>query len=256
MTTPQLIIFLALLLFIALVALKKHILGPWMLKRAHVTPRVSVYDEISDEQAQILLPPMFFETVVELNAIGFALVSHLVNTNSLRTRMVVSLFVNHEAKTIALVGRIAVRRPVVQRVPVGFIEFNTNLRDGREISTINTSTVHVFYDAPERVVNRVPHLKDAASLFQVHRYVVAQAGSPAVLPEAGTEIDAFREQMIRTNARQAELGYHYLDETGENYRLTWRAAFRSAWRLLWPAKQILQRRQERAGRRLAAVSGD
>jgi hypothetical protein len=69
------------------------------------------------------------------------------------------------------------------------------------------------------------------------------------------EADMFREQNRRTLARQAELGYYFLDESGENYRLTWRGAFRSTWRMLWPLKQIVLRRQESNGRRLAAAAG-
>jgi hypothetical protein len=215
-------------------------------------PKAPGYEEISEEKAHILFPPQFFENISELNAIGFSLVCHLISGDNRKTRMALSLLVNRDTKTIALTGRIALKNPVVNRVPVGFLEFDSQFEDGSEIDTINTPNVHIFYDVPEKIVNRIPHLKDAASLFRVHQYVVGQKTSPAVLPEPGTELDSLRAQNMHTLARQAELGYYFLDQSGEYYRLTWRAAFRSAYRLLWPLKQILQRRQERDGRRLAA----
>lgn len=255
MTTLQLIILSAVFLVCGFLILQKHILGPFLLRAKSVTPRETVYEEISDEKARLLFPPMFFETVSELNAIGFSLVCHLLATKNPRTRMALSLFVNRDTKTMAFGGRVGLKNPVVNRTPVGFLEFNTQLKDGTEISTINTRTVHVFYDSPRMVVNRVGHLKDAASLFSVHQYIVEQKSSPAVLPEPGLEADFFRQQNRRTLARQADLGFYFLDESGENYRLTWSGAFRSTWRLLWPLKQILLRRQDREGRRLAAAAG-
>jgi len=254
MTNPQLIILSALFLICGFLVLQKHILGPFMLKKVHFMPKERVYEEIPDEKAKILFPPMFFEAISELNAIGFSLVCHLVSNDSGRTRSAISLFVNRDTKTMAFMGRVAVRRSVTNRRPVGLLEFNTRLQDGTEISTINTSTVHVFYDLPEKVLTRVPHLKDAASLFRVHQYIVRQRHSPAMLTEPGTEADSFRKEINHSLARQAEMGYYFLDESGQNYRLTWKGAFRSSWRLLWPTKQILQRRQEREGRRMAAAA--
>jgi hypothetical protein len=251
-TTFQLIILLAMFLMCGFLLLQKHILGPFVVHARNFMPREYQYEEISEEQAHILFPPQFFETISELNAIGFSLVCHLLSSSSRQTRMALSLLVNRDTKTVALTGRVAVKNPAAIRVPVGFLEFDSHFKDGSEINTINTPTVGVFYDVPEKVAHAVPHLRDAASLFRVHQYLVGQKSRPAVLPEPGTELDFLRAHNRRTLARQAELGYFFLDQSGEYYRLTWRAAFRSTYRLLWPAKQILQRRLERAGRRLAA----
>jgi hypothetical protein len=232
--------------------LYKHILGPFFLRAKIVTPKQTVYEEISDEQAQVLLPPMFLETFAELKALGFSLVCHLLTNRAGRSRTAVSLFVNPEAKTMALVGRVVVTIPKSNRVPHAFVNFFTHFKDGTEIDTINTPTVRVFYNVPAKVGKRIPHLRDAASLFRVHQHLVSQKASLAVLPAPGTEADFFRAQTRQELARQAELGYYFLDETGENYRLTWRGAFRSTWLMLWPLKQIQVRQLEREGRRLAA----
>src|SRR5262245_21605948 len=137
MTITQ-IILAALLLFLVLVFLRKHLLGPFWLHGRHVTPRVFVYEEISEEQARVLLPPLFFETFAELKGLGFALVSHLLHTQFTKSRTAVTLFVNDETKTMALVGRIVITLPGAKRAPRTFVNFFTHLKDGIEVDTINS----------------------------------------------------------------------------------------------------------------------
>jgi hypothetical protein len=250
--TILLTILAGLILLSLLVMMQRAILGPFVLRANHIAPREQGFEEIPDDQAQILFSPMSLESAAELNAIGFALVCHLVSSRFRRTRTAVSLFVNRETNTQALVGRVATKVRLAGRAPVGFVEFFSHFDDGTQVSTINTPTVQVFYDMPERIVNRVPHLKDTFSLLAVHQYVAGQKSGSAVLPDPGMEAAFFREQIKRTHERQVELGYYVLDQSGENYRLTWKAAFRSTWRLSWPLKQILKQKHEREGRRLAA----
>src|SRR5207247_7841306 len=129
---------------------------------------------------------------------------------------------------------------------------NTEFADGHEIDTSNSSTVNVFYKLPQRTATRIPHLKDLDKLCYVHSYLVRQRDGKAILPEPGKEVEHLDESVNKSLRQQAELGLLFLDEKTQRYRHTWKGAIRSTWRLLWPAKPIIKRSQEREVRRMAA----
>jgi len=104
---------------------------------------------------------------------------------------------------------------------------------------------------PRKTKIKVPHLKQPNALYQVHLHLMRQRSVPAFLPEPGTEKAHFINSVKESLAEQVELGFYFLDETKQCYRHTWRGAYRATYRLLWPLKQIHQRRQEQEGRRIA-----
>ena len=87
--------------------------------------------------------------------------------------------------------------------------------------------IHVF---------RFPQIKDAFTLYRVHRMLVQQntGGSRPELPPKGQELAELKRRLERYGVRQQERGYMYLDPTGEYFRLTWKGAVLGAWRSIWP----------------------
>ena len=236
--------------------------GPWI--KAHPRTNCGTFagyhagrtrlDEIPDEHARALFPANFFSTIHELETLGFSLIGHLSSSNTERTHAVLTLLVNRASQTTALVTSVASLTPGTTRPSVNYVEFSTDFDDGSQIDTANSSSVKVFYEVPERLALKVPHLKDVGRLYRVHSYLVGQRGGRSVLAQPGSEVEHLRASSRKSLARQAELGYYVLDEATQRYRHTWRGAIRSTWRLLWPAKPIIQRRQAREGRRIAAAA--
>ena len=209
------------------------------------------FDEIPDEHARALFPANCFSTIYELETLGFSLICHLSSSITPQTHSMLSLLVNRASQTKAVVASVASLTPATTRPAVNYVEFNTEFEDGSEIDTSNSSTVKVFYDVPQKVTVKIPHLKDVGRLYHVHLYLVEQRASRAVLAEPGTEVEHLCASVRKSLAQQAELGYYFLDESTERYRHTWKGAIRSTWRLLWPAKPVIERRQAQAGRRIA-----
>ena len=243
--------WLLLLLFVFL-ATAKYTLGPIMVRFKSTAAVNPTFDEIPDEHARALFPPNFFTTIHEFEALGFSLVCHLSSSAiTSRVHTMVSLLINQSTMTFAAIG-FARTLNTQAPVAVSYVEFTAEFEDGSELDTGNISTVRVFYDSPRKTIVRIPHLKDPNALYQVHLYLMKQRKVPPCLPPPGTEKEHFIKSVRESLAEQAELGFYVLDETKQRYRQTWRSAYRGTYRLLWPLKQIHQRRQEREGRRIAA----
>jgi hypothetical protein len=239
------------ILLLVFILLSKHILGPIAVRSRVSRPVDAGFEEIPDERARALFPANFFQTISELEMIGFTLIGHLSSAHTELTRATFSLLVNRTSKSSALVSNVAIVTPGTTRSPVNYLEFITEFDDGSQIDTSNSSSVKVFYEVPQRLAVKVPHLKDVNSLYRVHSYLVGQRARQAILPTPGSEKEHMCASIRKSLAQHAELGYFFLDEKTQRYRHTWRGAIRSTWRLLWPAKQIIQRRQERQGRQIA-----
>jgi hypothetical protein len=239
------------MLILIFLATSKYTLGP-VLIRFRVSASVNpTFNEISDEDAQRYLPPNFFGIIRELEALGFSVVCHLSTaTITKRVHTLMTLLVNRSSQTHA---SIAFMRTMTANAPmaVNYLEFHSDFEDGSQLDTNNASVVKMFYDVPGKFQARIPHLKDPNALYQVHLYLMKKRNSAAVLPEPGKESERFINSVRQSLADQVTLGFYVIDEKKQRYRHTWRSAFRGAYRLLWPMKQIRLRRQEREGRRVA-----
>jgi hypothetical protein len=234
----------------------KHVVGPVMVRANSSLPANREFDELPADYPLLHLPPRFPQQLYALEGLGFSLVRHLVSRpDQKQLRMLVSLLKNQETKTMASLVWIT-STAGTKRITNDFLEFTTEFADGFEVNTVNSSTVNVFHRVPERAVVKVPHVKDVSDLCLVHSHMVAkQVNRRAVLPPEGHEVEHFRASFEKCMAQQVARGYFFLDGSTQRYRHTWIGAIRSTWRLLWPAKQILQHRQAREGRLIAEAAG-
>lgn len=241
---------------LALTLASKHVLGPVMVRAKSSLPANREFDELPADYPLLRLPPGFPPKLYALEGLGFSLVRHLVSRpDQTQLRMLVSLLINQETKAMATIVSISVPAGT-KRITNDFMEFSTEFEDGFEVNTLNSSTVNVFHWVPERAIVKVPQVKDVSDLCLVHSHMVAQqANRRAVLPPEGHEVEHFRASFEKCMAQQVARGYFFLDGSNQRYRHTWVGAIRSTWRLLWPAKQILEQRQVRAGRLIAEAAG-
>lgn len=122
----------------------------------------------------------------------------------------------------------------------GYIEFITRCSDDSQVDTNTNATAPVLSPSPSYHVFRFPQIKDAFTLYRVHRMMVQQnlVRSKPELPPKGQEFAELKRRLERYGARQQEQGYMYLDGAGEFYRLTWKGAALGAWRSIWPISAI------------------
>jgi len=93
---------------------------------------------------------------------------------------------------------------------------------------------------PSYHIFRFPQVKDAFTLYRVHRILVQQntGGSRPELPPKGQELAELKRRLERYGVRQQERGYMYLDAAGEYFRLTWKGAILGGWRSIWPISMV------------------
>lgn len=122
----------------------------------------------------------------------------------------------------------------------GYIEFITRCSDDSQVDTNTNATAPVLFPSPSYHVFRFPQIKDAFTLYRVHRMMVQQklGGSSPEIPPKGQEIAELKRRLERYGVRQQERGYMYLEPGGQFFRLTWKGAALGAWRSIWPISMI------------------
>jgi len=122
----------------------------------------------------------------------------------------------------------------------GYSEFITRCSNDAQVDTNTNSTAPVLYPWPSYHIFRFPQVKDAFTLYRVHRMLVQQntGGSTPELPPKGQELPELKRRLERFGVRQQERGYMYLDSGGEYFRLTWKGAVLGAWRSIWPISAL------------------
>lgn len=252
MPTP--LLYILILLGVALFS--QHLLSPIMVRWKAKISANPHFDVLAEDQVTGVDTPTFQSTMYQLEVLGFSLASHLCSSSDSTPKVetIISYFVNRDLQMTALITQMTSLMPVAKHIGVYYLEFYSEFKDGSEISTINSPMVQVFYDMPQKLIARIPHVKDVGQLYYIHSHLVGQRTSPPILPEPGHEAAHLSESMKKSLAQQAELGYLFLDKRTPHYRHTWKGAFRGTWRLLWPLKQIIERRQEAEGRRIAAAA--
>ncbi len=185
------------------------------------------------------LTPLGFKPVLSYsmtnpvpNAIGFATV--FKNDRSSEVATIVNSFVTSEVAHI-------VNSFASSGINTSLLLFRTDFADGTMVTTNNNNTPsYLPTPRPPVRVFAFPQVRDPGRLYEVHQAVVGQfdGGSPRRDP-IGDDPDAYlKRSQQREQARYLACGYHYLDETKGVQRLTWKGAFMSALKLIWPVKQI------------------
>ena len=122
----------------------------------------------------------------------------------------------------------------------GYTEFITRCSNDAQVDTNTNATAPVLFPWPSYHVFRFPQIKDAFTLYRVHRMLVQQntPGSRPELPPKGQELAELKRRLERYGVRQQQRGYMYLDPAGEYFRLTWKGAVLGAWRSIWPISML------------------
>src|SRR5262249_19873710 len=128
------------------------------------------------------------------------------------------------------------------------VEFCSELTSGLELNTNNGDGVGCDAPHPSKQVFAFPGVDDVERLYRLHWRLAQEAalGDAVRRPAAGAELDELVRGWEHDNARQAGLGYWYLDADGARYRPTWKGALLMTWKLAWPVgalRRLLRRWQ-------------
>lgn len=212
------------------------VLGPIVLRatfksRAKIDLRLVPKESLPPEVQQFIAP-----RAGAIVGLGFEPVAY-INVGMLAgsTKSYMALFSNSRTLEWADVS-------VVQnsKVMKGYTEFITRCSDDSQVDTNTNATAPVLFPWPAYHVFRFPQIKDAFTLYRVHRMLAQQnlGGSKPELPAKGQELTELKRRLERFGPRQQERGYMYLDPSGQFYRLTWKGAVLGAWRSIWPISMV------------------
>jgi hypothetical protein len=254
-------------IYIAIVLLiLPYVLGPVFVKLTHkVNPDPVVTPVTTDAMSQELRQ-FFNKHIAGLQTLDYTPVAQfLIADYTPGTAAYVWLWQNDKERMIAAIhGTFSAQGDSpLAKLPGGnrsaqYVEFLTQFDSGLVVVTNNSPALSSSRDMPQRDVVQVPGVESAAVLHRVHAVRVARlkpAGSAAVMPPPGLEMQWFKKLLTDEAEGLVRTGTYERDESG-GLRPTWPASITIALSHLPPYRQILGfRRNERAEKELAAARG-
>lgn len=243
------------LIALLIVALVPYLLGPLAVRfsqRFPARPLFVPYDPIlhplSDE-----LAATFRETVDALLRTGMQLLGDFAHASPMtKVQLRVALLADPAGQEHALVVAAHSTNPKV-KMSACFVEFPTKFTDGGALSVTNSSEPDIYPQAPGRVLERFPQVRDPARLRRVNAALLARfhgSRQRAPLEPKGDLATFIQEASTREYQLQIGTGYMWLDERAQAYRPTFFGAWAMSQRLLPPLRQILERRRRRRAEQL------
>ena len=243
------------LIALLIVALVPYLLGPIAVRfsqRFPARPLFVPYDPIqhplSDE-----LAATFRETVDALLRTGMQVLGDFAHASPMtKVQIRVALLADPTGQEHALVVAAHSANPKV-KMSACFVEFPTKFADGGALSVTNSGEPDIYPQAPGRVLERFPQVRDPARLRRVNAALLARfyKSRQRVPLEPTGDLAAFiQEASTREYQLQIGTGYMWLDERAQAYRPTFFGAWAMSQRLLPPVRQIIERRRRRRAERL------
>ena len=224
-------VFLALKIYAVLFVLGPIVLRSTFRFRAKLDPQLVPKEAIPPAVLQFMAARTAGITGLGFEPVGYVRVSMV----SGGTQSFMALFSN--SRTLEWADVSVAQSPKQMK---GYIEFITRCSDDSQVDTNTNATAPVLFPSPSYHVFRFPQIKDAFTLYRVHRMMVQQnlGGSSPELPPKGQELAELKRRLERYGVRQQQRGYMYLDPASEFFRLTWKGAILGAWRSIWPISMI------------------
>jgi hypothetical protein len=176
-----------------------------------------------------------------MHDLGFTFRGHFRPTIAMpRADSFVTLFSNRNTRQTAQLFTVIARRGII-RISETVLNFTTEFADGTTLYTSNSRTLPLQPRIRIRDGSMsFPEIDDPRRLYAIHQATLVSFA--ALAPRQSVVIDDPAEY-LRTNFQRdvgkfAECGYYYLDVERNVYRMTWRGAALSGWKMLWPFKSI------------------
>lgn len=188
----------------------------------------------------------FAVVVPQLQAEGFDHATYLHHVGSASTESVVALMVNRATGDVSqVIGVVSAGGDFMSATRSTVFTIRSEFADGHHVVTGSTRKPGCFPPNPDVDYQAFPWVRDAHTLCEVHRRRLARRGLsdvPRLAPPVGDELGYFEREWERETKRYVSLGYKYLDATAGLFRMTWRGAFLSSWKLTGPILRWRARR--------------
>lgn len=224
-----------------------RILIPIEIKRSQWLA-VDVCFEPIDERSEGVPPQaiaIYREVAVKMDRHGFRPLGHFrIADSAPNLTAFLGLFENRRARQTARTLATVAESPsnARPRQLATSLVFHTNFTDGTRLMTSNTAVraVHPRPGTTRQGSMSFPTVRDPVRLYELHEACVGRYAGDGI--RAATTItdtlEYLRISRDEETSKLIEAGYYYLDEAKHLYRLTWKGAFLTAWKLQWPIKQI------------------
>ncbi|MBV9928330.1 MAG: hypothetical protein JOZ96_25165 [Acidobacteria bacterium] len=195
------------------------------------------------------LPPdvrqKFTGTLPVLEALGFTVAGYvhhagMPQNKAARIDLYAALLRNDESGDMCMVAMIFSQFKQASG-KLGYVNFYTELADGRSVATVNAAQVPAFKPDGRRPVFRFPEVGDPRLLYRAHRALLGRRapGQRGLLPTPGLELPFLCEAESRSLRHQVECGYHYLDGARGLCVPTWKGALLMTGKQMWGVKRLL-----------------
>ena len=141
-------------------------------------------------------------------------------------------------------------------VKSSYVGFDDCYDSGRHVTTYNNPEPNALATRPESVHTQVPGVADAAELYALHRWVVAETAPDGrqVTAKPGAEVEHLYERdLAPVFDEQVRRGLFRPVPAGDAYALTLRGAYAFTWCELQPMKAFHMARVRRQERRVLAA---
>ena len=235
--------FAALPPILALLLVLRWITSPVLLKQSHWSAADSRYEPFDPRSAETPEPVSGSVAAIspQMESLGFRNLGYFRVLNSVANGGVyATLFENRKSRQYAKLWTVIVGGGPVRRAETTLAYF-TEFSDGPTLVTGNNRSRPL---TPRVRANKFsmsfPSVRDPRRLYEIHTAILDRFESGTDRLETAIEdpADFLRRSHTREQAKYSQSGYYYLDEERRVYRLTWRGAIFSSWKLLWPVKQI------------------
>jgi hypothetical protein len=179
---------------------------------------------------------LFRTKIPEIQELGFELTGCFdCGSLATETRSYVAYFCNRRTNDFANVTAMTAPKTLLS-----YTEFSTRFTNGLVLDTNTNSEIPLTPGNPETRVFRFPEIQHAKTLLQTHRQIVEKYAPNlrAQSESRGAEIVRFIRVVENYGPRHSKIGYMYLADDQEFYRLTWKGAFRMTWNGLFPVKFV------------------
>src|SRR5688572_3679697 len=164
------------LIALLIVALIPYVLGPIAVRfsqRFPARPLFVPYDPIQHPLPDELAAT-FKESVDALVRTGMSVLGDFAHASTMtKVQIRVALLVDSSRQEHALVLAAQSTNPKV-KMSACFVEFPTRFADGGALSVTNSGEPDIYPQAPGRVLERFPHVRDPARLRQVNAALLAR----------------------------------------------------------------------------------
>ncbi len=225
--------------------------------RQSASPQLAIMDAGSPALPQEVA--RFFDAVIdETRPLGFEVRGRLhVPRMTGRVEAFALVLIDRAEKAAALASALHTRLPGEVK-EVRFVEFATQYRDETSVQTHNADRLRPFPPKRGSAVAQLPSVREAATLYRVHRMLVARHARSSdkilLLDETfGGDVAAHTAHSLTEGVRrQAAAGRFVLTADGSQHRPTWSGAAWISWNRLWPVTAVRKAAIRRGERKLLA----